>query len=179
MSRIAIAVALLITIGAIAFSVPPAAAVDCEQCSEAARKAEFERMFQLYRAAVQNARASGFKCARNPDYSDSGGGNHTPGNCADWQRVTWEALIQTQWNCWNVVKIEAARRFTIAFRIYHHFVVLVPECGGERIYFDPWLHGVAISATEEFFEFSNGVFSWWTHYIEDRHRAGDPARQVR
>jgi hypothetical protein len=165
--------------GGVLVSPTPAFAADCEVCTAEARKAEYERMFQLFRAAVQSARASGFKCSSDPDYSDRGGGNHTAGNCADWQRAAWEALIQTQWNCWNVVKIRAAVRFTIAPRYYHHFVVLVPECGGERIYFDAWVHGVAVASTEKYFKYANGLFSWWTHYIQDSHRAGDPARQVR
>jgi len=156
-----------------------AIAEECEPCSRAAQLAEYNELFQTFRDAVNAARDKGFKCSRDPDYSDLGDGNHTLGNCADWQRVTWDALVKKQWNCWDVVKIRAKRKFSIAPPIYHHFVMVRPKCSqnsDDYIYFDPWVRGIAVAAQEKYFRFSGGVFSWWIHYPQDFHRAGDTAR---
>lgn len=77
---------------------PPAsnaAATACVPCSEAEQKAEFDRMMDLYRAEVKQARDNGYQCGNDPNYSDPGLGTHKVGNCADWAATSWRALVQT------------------------------------------------------------------------------------
>lgn len=155
---------------------------ECQSCTKEEQTAEYKKIYETYRDAVNAARQAGFQCAKDSGYSDPGGGNHAAGNCADWQGVTWRALAGKQWRCWTIIKIEARQKFSqlnyLILRppVYHHFVSLTPKCGGKRIYLDPWATGVATAQDEDDFPFATGFFSWWTHYPQDRHLAGSKAR---
>ena len=159
-----------------ALLVVPSQAQECEPCSKEEQLREYQEILSLYRNAVEAARMAGFQCYVDEDYYDPGDGAHAPGNCADWQANTWNALVTRQWNCWTIIRIRARRKFTFFPIIYHHFVSLTPKCGGTRIYLDPWTTGTPNAADEDNFEFANGFFSWWTHYPQDRHPAGTPGR---
>jgi hypothetical protein len=146
-------------------------AEECQPCTQAQQKAEFDQMMDLYRKAIQNARDNGYQCGSDPNYSDPGDGKHKVGNCIDWAQTSWTALVVRTWDCWHVVKIRARRKFSI--RAYHHFVYIVPKCGGKKIYLDPWTSGRPDTYSEDVFPFKTGFFSLWIHYPLDRHNAGD------
>ncbi|MCH7564922.1 MAG: hypothetical protein IH968_13985 [Gemmatimonadetes bacterium] len=166
----------ILLLASVLFAPALGAQEECEPCSREAQLAEYQQILELYRVAVAAARASGFQCYADEDYHDPGAGEHRAGNCADWQAVTWGALITRQWDCWTITRIRARKKFTLFPRIYHHFVSLTPKCGGTRIYFDPWVTGTAAAADEDNFTFANGFWSWWIHYPQDTHDAGTPGR---
>ena len=153
---------------------------NCRICTQAAMQAELNQMLALYRAAVTNARRQGgFQCKSDKNYFDPGrsilhrifghGKKAPPGNCADWARVTWGALVTRTWNCWRVVKIRARRMF---FKDSHNFVYITPRCGGgKRIIFDPYLdadkpNGKNIwNENVEPFWLTDAWYEWWIFWI--------------
>jgi hypothetical protein len=151
----------------------------CQPCPDAQRQAEYDQMMRLYRDAIANCQGLGWQHGDDSGYYDPGGGAHTtPGICADWVEQSWGALATRTWQCWSVYKIRARKRVPLA-RIYHHFLYLVPRCGGRKTFLDPWSHraGPHVYSEDEFFA-ANGFFSWWTHQPLGRHRAGDPPKQI-
>ena len=154
-------------------SASTAARGECVPCSEADQKAEFDRMMDLYRAEVKQARDNGYQCGSDPNYSDPGLGYHKVGNCADWAATSWRALVRTTWKCWRVVKIRARHKF---WATHHNFVYIVPKCGGKKIFFDPWMSGRPDTFSEDVFKFTDGFWGLWMQYPLAEHAPGDPPR---
>ena len=78
--------------------VRPAPKCDCKQEQE---EAELQSIISYYQTAVNNARSTGYQAANDPGYSDPGLGLHKVGNCADWAKVSWGALVVWKWKCWT------------------------------------------------------------------------------
>lgn len=161
---------------------------ECEACTEEAREAELQEMLRLYREAVSDARKPGpfrFQCKSDPDYHDPGfslwdriaGDNEEPpaGNCADWARLSWGALVSRTWQCWDVIKIQARRKFWFDF---HNFVYLVPKCGGRRVFLDPYVSADDPNGQNVWdendgpFWIGNGFTGAWTFHPQAGHEAG-------
>ncbi len=127
-------------------------------------------MLQLYADAVANARASGYQAADDKGYSDPGLGFHKVGNCADWQQVSWGALVTRTWRCWRVEKIRARQHWTLL--TFHHFVRLT-SCSGRVVYLDPWGSGKPDHWEEKDFPFNESA---WGHTTTHTHEPGDKPR---
>ena len=144
----------------------------CEPCSPGQQNQELIQMYNLYRDAVNDARNTGYQCGSDPDYVDYGPLKTKPGNCADWARVSWGALVTRTWTCWKVVKVRARKQFRF---LHHNFVYIEPKCGGPRIYLDPWDSGRPDVYVGDAFPFGSG-FLGWIHYPVSTHNAGDSPR---
>ena len=156
------------------FATVAVAAQECEDCSAAERQSEYDQIISRYKAAVEQARLGGYQCVADPDYNDPGDGSQTrPGNCADWAWTTWSAIVNMQWNCWDVIKIRARHKF--AFWVYHNFVYIRPKCGGDRIFLDPYKAGRPDRWVEDAFPEQDGFWGGWIYYPVGRHPAGSPA----
>lgn len=150
---------------------PSALAQECQPCSKEEEKAEFDRMMDAYRKAVKETRDQGAQCGDDPHYSDPGGGKHKLGNCIDWGFVAWAALRVHTWKCWDVYLIRAKKKW--AFPVwYHHFVYIVPKCGGGKIFLDPSKRNTPDTYTEDVFPWADGFWSRYIHYPLLKHPAG-------
>ena len=146
----------------------------CVPCTPAEQNAELERMYRLYRDAVNNARQVGYQCGSDPNYTDYGPLHAKVGNCADWAQVSWGAVVVYTWKCWRVVRVRARHKWTI--RSYHNFVYAEPRCGGDRVYFDPWQSGRPDVFVGDAFSAGDGFWGGWIHYPVAEHAPGDPPR---
>lgn len=155
---------------------PPKGLKPC-RCSKTQEDAEFQQMIALYTAAVNNARADGYQAGNDPGYSDPGvgllnpGGTHKAGNCADWQQVSWGALVPRTWKCWHIQKIRARQHWTLFG--FHHFVRL-QACSGRVVFLDPWKTGNPDQWEAKDFPFADGV--GWAHTPTHTHQVGDAPR---
>lgn len=143
-------------------------------CSKEEEQAELDFMISLFKDAVQNARSLGYQAGNDPGYSDPGLGFHKVGNCADWQQVSWSAIVTRTWKCWNVFKIRARKHWTVF--TFHHFVRLESVCSIRKrnIYLDPWQSGNPDFWDSQNFPFADGVD--WGHTVTKTHSAGAAPR---
>jgi hypothetical protein len=129
-------------------------------------------MIGFYNDAVNNAPATGYQAGNDPGYSDPGLGFHRVGNCADWQQMSWAALVTRAWNCWKSEKIRARQHWSAL--TYHHFVRLEAICSGQVDYLDPWRTGDPDNWEAADFPFHDG--NGWAHTTTHTHEAGDSPR---
>ncbi len=139
-------------------------------CTPAQEDAEMRQMLQYYALAVNNARATGYQAASDPGYSDPGIGFHKVGNCADWQMVSWGAIVTRTWKCWKIEKIRARKHWTAL--TFHHFVKIKALKSSRVFYLDPWQTGAPDHWPAATFPFSSG----WAHTTTHTHNAGDAGR---
>lgn len=144
---------------------------DCA-CTRAQENAELQQMLQHYATAVNNARATGYQAANDPGYSDPGLGFHKVGNCADWQKVSWGALVVRRWRCWDITQIRARQEWTLL--TFHHFVKIRAICSGRVFYLDPWGSGNPDHWPGSSFPFPDG--NGWAHTETLTHSAGSAPR---
>lgn len=145
------------------------------KCKKKEEDAELQAMLKFYSWHVKNARDTGYQAADDPGYSDPGLGFHKVGNCADWMKVSWAALVVRKWKCWNVHKIRARKHWTLL--TFHHFVELESTCKSRpkrQIYLDPWKSGKPTWWPAGKFPFADGVN--WGHTRTATHKAGDKPR---
>ncbi|MEO1860055.1 MAG: hypothetical protein ABGZ19_09180 [Verrucomicrobiales bacterium] len=145
---------------------------DDGKCSQAEEDAEFQQMIGFYTDAVNNARQTGYQAGNDAGYSDPGFGMHRVGNCADWQQVSWSALVTRVWKCWKIQQIRARRDYSVFS--YHHFVRLEGTCSGRVVYLDPWNTGNPDKWEAADFPFEDG--NGWVHTDTHTHGAGDNPR---
>ncbi len=150
---------------------PPDGQGDCV-CTKEEEEAELQRMLDLYKDAVNNARATGYQAGNDPNYSDPGLGLHKVGNCADWQQVSWAALVPHTWKCWRVKQIRARQAWTLFG--FHHFVKIEAVCSGRVLYLDPWKSGKPDFWGPATFPCPDG--NGWYHTETITHQAGAEPR---